>query len=257
MAERDDEDKEEVDKHESKKTDDYDIENYQEPFDTETSAKPGKQRKIMAVALASVLLLGIIPLVYFQFDFDNDSDPLQKELSQKSEDILSSRYDVGDLGSEHAHAALVVFVNGEKINFGLPQFQLQSSYVHFENKNPYLVHRHATGVPLAMLFDSIGMKVTQNCIILNNDKSQDSGFMKNQYCSDIESGKDLKFFVNGIQYESGISEYVFDHEDRILVSYGADSAKIIQEQIDYLESLRIYDVPDEDRQSEPSSNISI
>ncbi len=108
-----------------------------------------------------------------------------------------------------------------------------------------------------MLFDSIEMKVTQGCLILNNDESQDNGFVKNRYCSGDETGKTLRFYVNDIPYNSSIAEYVLDHEDRILISYGEDSEKIIDEQIDYLNSLKIYDIPEEREQKESKANISI
>ena len=80
---------------------------------------------------------------------------------------MVKHYGVGQFGSEHSHAALVVFVNGDQLDFSHPQFQIQSKYIHFENDNSYLIHKHATKVPLDMLFASFGLKITEGCIELS------------------------------------------------------------------------------------------
>jgi hypothetical protein len=49
------------------------------------------------------------------------------------------------------------------------------------------------------------------------------------------------FYVNGEKYLSDISQYVFEHNDRILVSFG--DAELISEQLAYLDSLKIFDIP--------------
>ena len=59
---------------------------------------------------------------------------------------------------------MAMFIHGDMIDFGLESFQLKSKYIHFENHNSYLTHRHTTGVPLEMLFDSIGIEITKECI---------------------------------------------------------------------------------------------
>ncbi|MGD2107060.1 MAG: hypothetical protein PVH93_05580, partial [Nitrosopumilaceae archaeon] len=128
-----------------------------------------------------------------------------------------------------------IFVNGELINFGHPKFQLTSKYIHFENHNPYLVHKHATGVPLEMLFASMAMKLTSDCFIINSYSNSEIG----RFCSNED--QTLSFYVNGKPYNSDLSRYVFEHNDRILISFG--DPELILEQLAYLESLTIYDVP--------------
>ena len=66
--------------------------------------------------------------------------------------------------------------------------------------------------------------------------------------SDIKTGKfctgeekSLSFYVNGKQYHSDLSQYVFEQNDRILVSFGSPDE--ISEQLDYLKSLKIFDIP--------------
>jgi len=48
------------------------------------------------------------------------------------------------------------------------------------------------------------------------------------------------FYVNGEEYYD-ISQYVLEHNDRILVSFG--DAESISKHLAYLESLRILDIP--------------
>jgi len=150
---------------------------------------------------------------------------------------LVNQYGVGEYGSDHAHAAITVFVDGEQLNFGMPQFQLSSRYIHFEDHNPYLIHKHATGVPLEMLFASFGMKITPDCIILNHDESAD--IKTGRFCTGQDQS--LLFYVNGEEYYSDISQYVLEHDDRILVSFG--DAESISKHLVYLESLKILDIP--------------
>jgi len=190
------------------------------------------------------ILIGMIVFTIFSVGFisfylvnqdDIDSRIIQNTRPMSPDQQLAQQYGVGDYGSDHAHAALTVFVYGEQLNFGLEQFQLSSKYIHFENDNPYLVHKHATGVPLGMLFASFDMKVNTDCITLNyqtNDKTD-------IFCS--EKNEMLSVYVNGKKYNSSISEYEISHNDRVLISFGDGSS--IAEQLRYLESLKIFDVP--------------
>jgi len=90
---------------------------------------------------------------------------------------------------------------------------------------------------LEMLITSIGIKITSDCIILNYKESTDTKTGK--FCT--EQDQSLGFYVNGEEYYSDISQYVFEHNDRILVSLG--NAESISKQLAYLESLEIFDVP--------------
>lgn len=226
-------------------SDDYIFENNFEksfiPFGTESSPLPSKQkqtRTILIIAISVILAAGLV-FAYFIFESDFNQETTQTdfdEIKSLEEQNLASQYGVGELGSDHAHAAVVVFVDGEQIDFGLSQFQLKSSYVHFENHNSYQVHRHATNVPLEMLFNSIVMKITANCIILNN-YSKD--YSEHGFCTDDKNS--LKFYINGEQTYSDISQYVFEHNDRILLSFGESENPF--EQLEYVKSLKIYDIP--------------
>jgi len=209
----------------------------EEFFETEPVKPKSKSLGITVIAVAFV----IVSISFFSYYFLNqaeiDSQIIENNPYLDSETILAKQYGVGQVGSDHAHAAILVVVDGEQLNFGLPQFQLSSKYIHFENHNPYQIHRHATNVPLEMLFSSFGMRITSDCIILNFDKPVN--LSSNKYCS--EKDQSLQFFINGEKYHSNISQYVIKHNDRILISYGDD--KSISKQLKYLESFEIHDVP--------------
>jgi len=205
---------------------------YFEPgIKSEIESKP-KGRALAIFGIAFVLVAAGIFSYYFLNQSEIDSQILDNTAFKTLEEKMVEHYGVGQFGSEHAHAALVVFVNGDKVDFSHPQFQIQSKYIHFENDNPYLIHKHATDVPLDMLFASFGLKVTSECIEL--------GFQADatQYCIDRDNS--MKFLVNGKSY-SDINLYEIRHNDRILISFG--DSELISEQLEYLERLEIHDIP--------------
>jgi len=208
-----------------------------EYFDVESVKSKPKNRAIWVIAISFVIISSGFFSYYFMNQNEIDSQIIQNTINMDPEKKLVNKYGVGKYGSEHAHAAIVVFVDGEQLNFGMSQFQISSKYIHFENHNPYLIHKHATGVPLEMLFASFGMKITSDCIILNYDESTD--IKTGRFCTGQDQS--LVFYVNGEEYYSDISQYVLEHNDRILVSFG--DVESISKHLSYLESLRIADIP--------------
>jgi hypothetical protein len=196
-------------------------------FEPEIKSK-GKSLTIFGIAFVLVAV-GIFSY-YFLNQSEIDSQILDNTSFKTLEEKMANHYGVGQFGSEHAHAALVIFVNGDKLDFSHPQFQIQSKYIHFENDNPYLIHKHATDVPLDMLFASFGLKITSECIEL--------GYEESQYCTDKDNS--MTFLVNGIS-QSNINLYKIKHNDRILISF--DNVELVSEQQEYLQGLEIHDIP--------------
>ncbi len=204
-------------------------------FDTVTFKPKPKYRAILLIALVFVLVLAGTFSYYFINQDEIDSRIIQSTINPDPEKNLVNQYGVGEYGSDHAHAAIAVFVDGEQLNFGLPQYQLSSRYIHLEDQNPYVIHKHATGVPLDMLFTSFGMKITSECIMLDYEFAE---IKTDEFCTGQD--KSLVFYVNGEQYYSDISQYEIIQNDRILVSFGDES---ISKHLEYLESLQIPDPP--------------
>ncbi len=200
-------------------------------FEPEIESKP-KPRSLTIFGIAFVLVATGIFTYYFLNQSEIDSQIIDNTAFKTLEEKMAKHYGVGQFGSEHAHAALAIFVNGNQIDFSHPQFQLQSKYIHFENYNPYLIHKHATDVPLDMLFAPFGLKITSDCIELEYEAGT------NQYCT----GKDnsMIFLVNGKSL-ANINLYEIRHNDRILISLG--DSELVSGQLEYLKGLKIYDVP--------------
>ena len=67
----------------------------------------------------------------------------------------------GALNSAHVHAGMLVKIFGDKFDFALPAYQVKTPWIHFEGQNGDTIHRHATGVTLEYLFDSLQIKVNR------------------------------------------------------------------------------------------------
>ena len=136
----------------------------------------------------------------------------------------------GALGSAHTHAAFLVKVNGENIDFSQPQYQVQSDYIHVENGDGTTLHRHATNVTFADFLKSIKMDLdeTNNCLVFTNNGTQ--------YCHNNDN--QLRTFINGNPTDS-ISDYVINDNDRLLVIYGNETQEQINEALDELNKIKI------------------
>ena len=213
-------------------------------FEPEIESK-SKNKSLAIFGIAFVLVAAGIFSYYFLNQSEIDSQIIDNTKFKTLEEKMAEHYGVGQFGSDHAHAAVVVFVNGDRIDFSHPQFQIQSKYIHFENDNPYLVHKHATDVPLDMLFSSFGLKINSECIVLGYQTDA------TQYCIDRDNS--MKFLVNGKSI-ADINLYEIRHNDRILISFG--DSELVAEQLEYLEGLEIHDIP-KIKKLVPGKDISV
>ncbi len=149
---------------------------------------------------------------------------------------MDSSSTIGILGSQHIHADLKIYINGRALGedtLGLLAMDmskmdsdLTSSFIHFDKgalepeDDGDVIHMHASGVPLWIFFQSVGMKFDKGCITLEN---------KEKVCS--EGNKQLKFFVNGKE-NNEFENYVFKDLDKILISYGDENEEEIQKQLE-------------------------
>lgn len=130
----------------------------------------------------------------------------------------------GTLGDEHEHASLLVRIFGDKFDFSLPPYQIKSSWIHFEGGDGNTVHRHASGVTLGYLFDTLNIDLTNDCFIFPDQR---------EFCTNEDYS--LKFYINH-QKVNGIRDYILQQGDRILISYGNESQEQIEEQLVELDS---------------------
>jgi hypothetical protein len=135
----------------------------------------------------------------------------------------------GPLGSAHEHAAFLVKVNGQNIDFSQPKYQVQSDYIHVENGDGTTLHRHATNVTFVDFLKSVKMDIDKknNCLAFTNGT---------EYCDD-ENNK-LRTFING-NSNGSISDYVLNNNDRLLVIYGNETDEQIANALDEVNKIKI------------------
>jgi len=133
----------------------------------------------------------------------------------------------GALGSEHSHAALLVKIFGDKFDFSAPAYQIKSSWIHFEGRDGSTVHKHATGVTMGYLFDTLKMGLDDQCFVFQDGRS---------FCTNEDYS--LVFYINGKQVPD-IRDYEIQDNDRILISYGAETPEELQSQLLELDNQEI------------------
>ena len=126
----------------------------------------------------------------------------------------------GALGSAHSHAAISVKIFGDEFDFSSPSYQIKSPYIHFEGRDGSTVHKHATGVTLGYLFDSLNLIVDDECFIFQDGRS---------FCDNEDYS--IKFFVNNMEVDD-IRPVEIQEDDRILISYGGETTEEIKEQLE-------------------------
>ena len=133
----------------------------------------------------------------------------------------------GELGSEHSHAAILVKIFGDKFDFSAPAYQIKSSWIHFEGRDGSTVHKHATGVTLGYLFDTLGLGLDDQCFVFQDGRS---------FCTNEDYS--LKFYING-EKVNDIRDYEVQENDRVLISYGGETPEEIEAQLLELQSQEI------------------
>ena len=130
----------------------------------------------------------------------------------------------GKLGDEHVHASLLVRIFGDKFDFGVPSYQIKSSWIHFEESDGTTIHRHASGVTVGYLFDSLNIGMNDECYGFPDGRN---------FCTNEDYS--LKYYINH-QIVKDINDYVFEDGDRILITYGSETPEQIEEQLIELDS---------------------
>ncbi|QUC65490.1 protein-disulfide isomerase [Nitrosopumilus sp. K4] len=184
--------------------------------DNFASKRSAEKRKQTLIAAG---VLGVIAVIvgYSAFLFANMSDTA----------VPGGPENAGALGSEHSHAAILVKIFGDKFDFSAPAYQIKSSWIHFEGRDGTTVHKHATGVTLGYLFETLGLGLDDQCFIFQDGR---------EFCTNEDYS--LKFYVNGEQLPD-IRPLEIQEGDRILISYGAETPEEIEGQLLELENQEI------------------
>ncbi|HLC92620.1 MAG TPA: hypothetical protein VJH23_02855 [archaeon] len=113
----------------------------------------------------------------------------------------------------HAHADIMVLINGEVFDFNKAQYMSTatnplSENVHMHDFNPHVVHFHNESATLGDFFRSVGMSIDSRCFNSGNS----------EYCSDGK--KNLFVYVNGLPLALQYDTYIPKDLDKIVVHYG-------------------------------------
>lgn len=132
--------------------------------------------------------------------------------------VDETKITLGEPESTHEHMTVLAFVDGERVNFNQDKYMLKDRYVHFEDNDGAVIHKHATGVTLPYFLLTLGVELTQNCITLDTSR---------QYCNLLSENKVLRIIVNG-QEVKNVDAYELRHKDKILINYGDDNETELQ-----------------------------
>lgn len=141
--------------------------------------------------------------------------------------IGGAPFGAGALNSDHTHTGILVSIFGDKFPFHEAGYQVQSPWIHFENHDGTTIHRHATGVTLGFLFDSLRIMIDEECYVFPNGQ---------QFCTNEDYT--LKYFINRVAYDD-IREYIPMEGDRILITYGDESPEDVMALLDELDRMEL------------------
>ena len=125
----------------------------------------------------------------------------------------------GKLGAEHEHATLLVRIFDDKFDFSVPTYQIKSSWIHFEESDGTTIHRHASGVMLGYLFETMNIGINSECYVFPDGR---------QFCTNEDYS--LKYYINH-QLVDDIIEHIIQDGDRILITFGNETPEQIEEQL--------------------------
>ena len=141
------------------------------------------------------------------------------EFITSTNNIPGAPENAGKLGDEHIHASMLTKIFGDKFDYATPNYQVKTSWIHFENQDGDTIHRHSTGVDLEFLFDSMNIALDDKCFVFPDGR---------QFCTNNDYT--LQFYINQ-QKVDDIRNYIIQEEDRILITYGNEDQEAIDKQL--------------------------
>ena len=128
----------------------------------------------------------------------------------------------------HAHADFKVFLNGKELNFNVEKYDVANPFMHMHLNNPdgdKLIHIEGlANTTISLFFRSLGMKFNATCFILDDVQS---------FCN--QPNKQIKFLVNDKE-NLEFDYYIPQDSDRILITYGNETAEEITKQMNSVTS---------------------
>ena len=179
------------------------------------SQRSAEKRKHTLIAIGVLAVIGVI-VGYSAYLFAN-----------MTETAPGGPEGAGALGSEHSHAGILVKIFGDTFDFSAPAYQIKSAWIHFEGNDGTTIHKHATGVKLGYLFETLRLGLDDQCFEFQDGRS---------FCTNEDYN--LKFFINGEEVDD-VRDYELNEDDKILISYGAETPEELESQLLELEAMML------------------
>ena len=114
---------------------------------------------------------------------------------------------------------LIALIFADRFDFSVPTYQIKSSWIHFEESDGTTIHRHASGVTLSYLFETMNIIIDEECYLFPDGR---------QFCTNEDYS--LKYYLNHKSVDS-INDYVIQDGDRILITFGNETPEQIEAQL--------------------------
>lgn len=130
---------------------------------------------------------------------------------------VESKPILGQPGSAHKHASILISINGAAYDLNISKYMERSEFAHMHDNDGRYIHVHATGVTLAYFLETLGIKITNECLTLDTGQGMCSGKM-----AGTEDNYKLTILVNKKSVTSP-SLYVIEDQDKILIDYSTST----------------------------------
>ena len=111
-------------------------------------------------------------------------------------------------------------------------YQMQDPHIFFSDGDGNTIHRYHEDATMELLFNSMDVGIEDQCYVF----PKSTGYPSDHFC--VNDDYSLKYFING-KPVSGILDYIIQDNDRILIIFGNETDKQIQEYFSQLNSIKI------------------
>jgi hypothetical protein len=133
----------------------------------------------------------------------------------------------GEVLEKQADAVVLVKIFGDEFTFEHPNYQMKNPHIFFADGDGNSIHRYHEDATMELLFNSMNIGIDHQCYVFPDGKA---------FCTTDEYS--MKYFLNG-KLVSDIRDHVVQNNDRILITFGGETDKQIQEYLSRLNSIEI------------------
>jgi hypothetical protein len=133
----------------------------------------------------------------------------------------------GEVLEKQADAVVLVKIFGDEFTFEHPNYQMKNPHIFFADGDGNSIHRYHEDATMELLFNSMNIGIDHQCYVFPDGKA---------FCTTDEYS--MKYFLNG-KLVSDIRDHIVQNNDRILITFGGETDKQIQEYLSRLNSIEI------------------